>query len=190
MRRILVLSLVGALVLAGAVVAVARLGGNGSPEPEDGPTDTTPSASPESPTPSVPVESAPGEPGATPPTPAPPPPPPAPAPPIAAPDPPGYNPNIVTPRSGMDNVHPIGWRRAEVLDERTVRLHFESGVAPCSVLDRVEVQYRPGEIVLTLFEGNDPAFPNAACIMIAQFKAVDVPLDEPVNGRRLVDGTA
>jgi hypothetical protein len=90
----------------------------------------------------------------------------------------------------MANLHPVVWRRAELLDERTVRVHFESGVAPCSVLDRVEVQYRPGEIVLSLFEGNDPAFPNAVCIMIAQFKAVDVPLEEPVNGRRLVDGAA
>jgi hypothetical protein len=90
----------------------------------------------------------------------------------------------------MANVHPVVWRRAEVLNERTVRVHFESGVAPCSVLDRVEVQYRPAEIAIGLFEGSDPGFPNAACIMIAQFKAVDVPLQEPVNGRRLVDGAA
>lgn len=88
----------------------------------------------------------------------------------------------------MDNVHPVTWRRAEVLNDRTVRIHWESGVAPCTVLDRVEVDYRASEIAVSLFEGSDPAFRNAACIMIAQFKAVDVVLDQPVNGRAIVEG--
>lgn len=87
----------------------------------------------------------------------------------------------------MENVHPIPWRRAEPIGARTVRVHFESGVAPCNVLDRVEVDYG-SSITITLFEGSDPAFPDAACIMIAQYKAVDVPLSEPLNGRPLVDG--
>jgi hypothetical protein len=88
----------------------------------------------------------------------------------------------------MENVHPFTWRRAEVINDRLVRIHFESGVAPCSVLDRVEVDYRPTEIAVGLFEGNDPAFQDAVCIMIAQFKAVDVALDQPVNGRPIVEG--
>jgi hypothetical protein len=88
----------------------------------------------------------------------------------------------------MENVHPVTWRRAEVINDRLVRIHYESGVAPCSVLDRVEVDYRPTEIAVGLFEGNDPAFKDAACIMIAQFKAVDVALDQPVNGRAIVEG--
>jgi len=88
----------------------------------------------------------------------------------------------------MDNVHPVTFRRAEVLNDRTLRIHYESGVEPCSVLDRVEVDYRPSQIAVSLFEGSDPAFKDAVCIMIAQFKAVDVPLDQPVNGRTIVDG--
>jgi hypothetical protein len=95
---------------------------------------------------------------------------------------------MVKPRAGMDNVHRVTWRRAEVLNDRTVRIHYESGVEPCSVLDRVEVEYRASEIAVSLFEGSDPAFKDAVCIMIAQFKAVDVPLDQPVNGRPIVDG--
>jgi len=88
----------------------------------------------------------------------------------------------------MDDVRRIAWRRAEVRDERTVRVHYESGVAPCSVLDRVEVQYG-AVITITLFEGSDPQFKDAVCIMIAQFKAVDVALSEPVRGRTIVDGS-
>lgn len=88
----------------------------------------------------------------------------------------------------MDNVHRVTFRRAEVLNDRTVRVHYESGVAPCSVLDRVEVDYRSTEIAISLFEGSDPAFKDAACIMIAQFKAVDVALNQPVNGRAIVEG--
>lgn len=189
MRRILVLSLAGALVLTGAVVAVARLGGD-RPEDRSQPTPTpTPS---EKPSPSQ-IDPTPALPGALPsrppsPTQAPPP---VPAPPgsvPAAPDPPGYKPAIVAPRPGMDNVHSVTWRRAEVLNDRTLRIHFESGVEPCSVLDRVEVDYRPSQIAVSLFEGSDPAFKDAVCIMIAQFKAVDVPLDQSVNGRAIVDG--
>ena len=89
----------------------------------------------------------------------------------------------------MDNVHPVVWRRAEVTGERSVRIHFESGVAPCSVLDRVEVGYGSA-IAISLFEGSDPGFKDVACIMIAQFKAVDVSLSEPVNGRPIVDGSS
>jgi hypothetical protein len=191
-RKILVLSLAGALVLTGAVVAVARLGGEkpeeqkeatpspaGSTEPSPGQVDPTPGL------PGVVPPPEPPSPPAAPPAPGPPAPP-APAP--AIPDPPGYRPAMVKPRAGMDNVHRVTWRRAEVLNDRTVRIHYESGVEPCSVLDRVEVEYRVSEIAVSLFEGSDPAFKDAVCIMIAQFKAVDVPLDQPVNGRTIVDG--
>lgn len=89
----------------------------------------------------------------------------------------------------MDNVFPVTWTSAQTLNERSVRIHFESGVAPCSVLDRVEVSYSASAVSITLFEGSDPAFKNAACIMIAQFKAVDVTLTEPLSGRKVVDGS-
>lgn len=188
MRRIVVFCLAGAVVLAGTLVAVAKLGDS---DPPDRPGGSSPSP-PEPPAP--PSEIAPMFP---PPEPVPTPPPapvgPGPVPanppaPPAFPDPAGYRPAIVTPRAGMENVHPVTWRRAEVINDRTVRIHYESGVEPCSVLDRVVVDYRPSEIAIGLFEGNDPAFRDAVCIMIAQFKAVDVALDQPVNGRAIVEG--
>lgn len=189
MRRIVVLCLAGAVVLAGTLVAMAKLGDGDSPDKPGG---SSPSP-PDSPAP-PPSEIAPTFPAPEP-VPAPPPAPVGPAPVPANPpappafrDPPGYRPAIVTPRPGMESVHPVTWRRAEVLNDRTVRIHYESGVEPCSVLDRVVVDYRPSEIAIGLFEGNDPAFRDAVCIMIAQFKAVDVALYQPVNGRAIVEG--
>ncbi len=189
MRKIVILSVTGALVLAGTLAAVAMLNGDRSP---DSPPDAM--SSPGSPAVPSPDQTATSPGGGSSPSPVPPtgqagPPASGPVPPPTAGDPPGYQPNMVTPRAGMDNVHRIAWRRAEVVNERTVRVHYESGVAPCSVLDRVEVQYG-ANITISLFEGSDPGFEDAVCIMIAQFKAVDVPLDEPVNGRPIVDGSA
>jgi hypothetical protein len=104
------------------------------------------------------------------------------------PDP--YTPDskVVQPRPGMENLHKTGWDRVEVLGSNRVRVHFVSGVEPCTVLDHVDVAYSADAIVITLFEGNDPASREMACIMIAQYKAVDVNLAEPINGRKFVDG--
>ena len=104
------------------------------------------------------------------------------------PDP--YTPDskVVQPRPGMENLHKTGWDRVEVLGSNRVRVHFVSGVEPCTVLDHVGVAYSADAIVITLFEGNDPASREMACIMIAQYKAVDVNLAEPINGRKFVDG--
>lgn len=95
---------------------------------------------------------------------------------------------VVQPKPGMENLHKTGWDRVEQLGSNKVRVHFVSGVAPCTVLDHVESHYGPAEIVITLWEGNDPSARETACIMIAQYKAVDVNLAEPVNGRKFVDG--
>lgn len=98
------------------------------------------------------------------------------------------SPQVVEPRSGMSNVRPVSWSDYEVLDERSVRVFFTSGVEPCYVLDRVDVQYSPERITVSLFVGSDPEAGNVACIEIAVFKAVDVRLDEPLGARPVVDG--
>lgn len=202
MRKFLVVGVASAIVLAGTLVAVAQLGSVTTP-----PSPPATASPPPSPSPVAP-DVSPAPPDASPPAPAPapqprppvpvPPPavkPPAPAPPAPAPAPdpgppfPGYQPTLVHPRPGMDNPHPVGWTRAEILSAQSVRIHYESGVAPCAVLDRVEVRYHPNRVAITVYEGSDPAYKDAACIMIAQFKAVDVSLSEPLGGRPLVDGS-
>src|SRR5437868_14772461 len=57
-------------------------------------------------------------------------------------EPPIVHPQIVEPTPGMVDVHPIAFDTAKVGDDdRTVTIDFVTGVAPCSVLDRVDVSY-------------------------------------------------
>jgi hypothetical protein len=95
---------------------------------------------------------------------------------------------LVAPRSGMAGVHPIRWKSVRKVDDRTLLVRFTSGVAPCYVLDHVDVEYGTVHVAITLFEGNDPEQDNVACIEIAELKQVRVELAESLNGRRVIDG--
>ena len=104
---------------------------------------------------------------------------------------PGDGAQPVEPRPGMVNVYPTAFDHVDVGgDDRTLIVYFWSGVEPCYVLDRVEVDEGPGAITITLFQGSDPNVTNVACIDIAVQKKVVVELDEPVGARRIVDGAA
>jgi hypothetical protein len=97
---------------------------------------------------------------------------------------------MVEPTPGMHGVHPIGWNTADAgYDDRTVVVNFWSGIEPCSVLDHVDVAYGVDTVTITLYEGSDPSSGRVACIDIAQYKATTVTLDQPLDGRTLVDGT-
>lgn len=97
---------------------------------------------------------------------------------------------LVVPRPGMENVHPIPWDSYRVINPRTVRIFFWTGVEPCNVLDHVNVRYLDRQVRVTLFSGNDPAAgDDVACIEIAVLKAVDVHLSQPLRGRPVVDGS-
>ena len=101
----------------------------------------------------------------------------------------GGRPQRVRPRPGMADVRPVGWEKArQTPDGRKLRITYWSGVEPCNVLDRVDVAYGPEEIVVTLYEGHDPDAEDVACIEIAVKKVVVVGLEQPVDGRRIVDG--
>jgi hypothetical protein len=96
---------------------------------------------------------------------------------------------VVTPTPGMANVGPIRFTSASVgADDRTVTVDFISGVEPCSVLDHVDVDEQPDRVVITLFEGSDPASGDVACPEIAMYKSVVVELSAPLDGRKIVDG--
>jgi hypothetical protein len=91
----------------------------------------------------------------------------------------------------MADVRAIGWDRVDVAgDDRTLTVHFWSGVEPCSVLDRVDVRYGDDAVTITLYEGHDPSADgkDVACIEIAVAKSVTITLDEPLAGRDSVDG--
>ena len=100
-------------------------------------------------------------------------------------------PQIVEPTPGMANVRARPFDAATVGDDdRTVTIDFWSGIEPCAVLDRVAIDYGPRDVTVTLFEGNDPDAGDVACIEIAVQKQVVVVLDEPLDGRTIVDGAA
>lgn len=109
--------------------------------------------------------------------------------PSGAPDPGPPTPTLVAARPGLANVRPHSFESATLLaDGRTLRLAFWGGVAPCFGLDRVEVAEAPDAVTATLFTGSDPSSPDAVCIEIAVYLAVDVALASPLAGRPLRDG--
>ncbi len=99
------------------------------------------------------------------------------------------HPQRVRPRPGMADVHPIAWESARQMPGgRALKVTYWTGVEPCNVLDHVDVRYRSREITLTLYEGHDPDEADTACIEVAVQRVVEVRLDEPVQGRKIVDG--
>jgi hypothetical protein len=97
----------------------------------------------------------------------------------------------VEPRPGMSGVNPTAFDKVVVGDDgRTLTIFFYSGVEPCYVLDRVDVDAGSGAITITLYQGHDASAGDVACIDIALLKKVVVELDEPVGDRRIVDGAA
>lgn len=106
-------------------------------------------------------------------------------------DVPHPKPSPVHPKPGQENVHPIGWDKSRVAkDGESVDIIFWSGVEPCYVLDRVEVDYGADKVVITLFQGSTPMEEEVACIDIALQKVTTVELEEPLGDRKVVDGTS
>jgi hypothetical protein len=101
------------------------------------------------------------------------------------------DPQVVTPRPGMADVHARPYDSATIGDDdRTVQVDFVSGVEPCNVLDHVDVRYGDDAVTITLYEGHDASAGDVACIEIGVFKRANVTLDQPLAGRDIVDGAA
>jgi hypothetical protein len=96
-------------------------------------------------------------------------------------------PLVVTPRPGLVDVRPNPFDKVVVLDERTVEVWFYGGVEECYGVDRV-VEYGDTEVTVTVYQGRVPT--AEVCIEIAVLTAVRVVLDEPLAGRKIVDGAA
>ena len=102
---------------------------------------------------------------------------------------PVIHPRVVEPTPGMADVHARPFDTAVVgVDGRTVNVDFTSGVEPCAVLDHIDVSYGADAVTITLFEGHDPSAGEVACIAIGVFKRTIVTLDQPLDGRMVVDG--
>jgi hypothetical protein len=101
---------------------------------------------------------------------------------------PSPTPRIVEPTPGLTGVHPNAFDKAVAVDGDTVRVEYYLGVEDCYGLDHVDVEYGEEVVIITLYSGNVPG--AEVCIDIAEFVATIVDLDEPLNGRQIVDGAA
>ena len=91
----------------------------------------------------------------------------------------------------MDGVAPIPFDKVVVgPDGRTLTIFFWSGVEPCYVLDRVDVEENPARSRSRSSRDTIRSAVSAVCIDIALLKKVEVQLDAPAAGRRIVDGAA
>lgn len=97
------------------------------------------------------------------------------------------SPTILEPREGLVDVEPHPWEEAVPLDEDRLLVTFFGGVEACYGVDRVEVSYEPETVTVTLYTGRLPE--AEVCIEVAEFQGVEVDLDEPLAGRRVVDGS-
>jgi hypothetical protein len=71
---------------------------------------------------------------------------------------------------------------------KAVELYFWDGIQECGGPQRVESRYRADEVELTLFVGRNPK--AEVCTEQAVYKVLKVPLEEPLKGRKVVDGAA
>jgi len=99
---------------------------------------------------------------------------------------PSPTPRIVKPQPGLMDIRPQPWDSVKVLDARNLQVAFYSGVHECYGVDRVDVDYGSKAVSVTLFIGRVPG--NQVCIEIAEYQAIEVELDEPLGGRKIVDG--
>lgn len=80
-------------------------------------------------------------------------------------------------------MHPEAWSRTT--DDRVVRLHFTTGTPECFGVT-ARVHETADDVVVDLRSGTLPQAVGRACIMIAVFGGLDVPLQNPLGARRVL----
>ena len=108
-----------------------------------------------------------------------------------APTDPAPEPDVVDPNPDAVNLRARPFDAATAGDDgRTITIDFVSGIEPCYVLGRIDVDEGSRAVTITLHEGNLPSDGDVACIDIGVFKRTTVTLDEPLGDREIVDGAA
>jgi len=102
---------------------------------------------------------------------------------IGQPEPGGVE--LVEPQPGQQDVHPVALERMDATASGrvvSVDAYWTSGVDPCYVLDRVEVQLDTEERTadVTILEGTSD--PDAICVMMAVAKHTIISFEVPSTG--------
>lgn len=112
----------------------------------------------------------------------------------------GRDVSVVTECRGTLDPERNAWEKAYVESEMKLKVAFTGGLGPCWVFDHVEVVEDSQKVMLSLFEGYDPAYaryvrshPNgsyrlAGCLAIGIPREALVELPSPLAGRVIVDG--
>lgn len=95
--------------------------------------------------------------------------------------------DLVEPRDAVDDRFPLFLQWATE-DGTTLTVGYYAGVEPCFVTAEVVVSELDDVVAVTVLGGPDRDAGDVACIDIAESKAVEVQLSEPLGDRRLVDG--
>jgi hypothetical protein len=104
---------------------------------------------------------------------------------------PAPEPDVVEPNPDAVNLRARPFDTATAGDDgRTIMIDFVSGVEPCYVLGRIDIDEGPRAVTITLHDGNLPSDGDVACIDIGVLKRTTVTLDEPLGDREIVDGAA
>ena len=90
---------------------------------------------------------------------------------------------------GTVDLRPQPFESAVPVGERQLAVRFWGGVAPCSVVGRVDVDETPERVTVTVHGGRDPVPGPVACIEVAVYQELIVDLAAPVGGRAIVDGS-
>ena len=94
-----------------------------------------------------------------------------------------------TVKSDTINTHKVRWTTAKPIKKgRYLRLTWWSGVAPCTVLDRVKVKETAKKVVVTVYEGTKPSARDTMCVAMAVKKTKTVKLKSRLGTRKVVDG--
>jgi hypothetical protein len=108
---------------------------------------------------------------------------------VAAP-PPGGNPQRVEVVPGVGQMAKRPFESASAAGAQSVAVRWWDGIAPCSVLARVDVVEAADRVTITIWTGAAPGAENTACTMQAVYKETIVALSAPLAGRTIVDGAA
>lgn len=96
----------------------------------------------------------------------------------------------VQPVAGATDLRKQPFQSATAAGVQSVAVRFWSGVAPCSVLGRVDVSETADKVTITLWTGTGPGAAGMACIQLAAYYETVVQLQAPLGGRTVVDGAA
>ena len=92
--------------------------------------------------------------------------------------------------AGAVDLRPQPFESAAPVGERQLAVRFWGGVAPCSVVGRVDVHETPERITVTVQGGRAPTPEPVVCMELAVFQELIVDLAAPVGDRTIVDGAA